>query len=48
MTISRLTIDMPQPMFDTTDKAVFSSCEISLKSIQELAKFNISVTLYGM
>ena len=29
MTISRQTIDVPQPIYDTTDKAVFSSGEIS-------------------
>ena len=35
MTISRQTIDMPQPMYDTADKAVFSSSEISLKNKQQ-------------
>ena len=29
MTISRHTIDIPHPIYDTTDKAVFSSAEIS-------------------
>ena len=31
--ISRQTIDTPQPIYDTTDNAVFSSAEVSCANV---------------